>query len=262
MPTAKHPKKTPPLRFSKATGTVFTALEEMGLLDEQQGGASLARLAKRLHMKDETLRPYLNGLIRHRKIYQDEVDKLYYLDPDGPPVRPTKADTSAIRRILEQFTADTKRDIALAVLSDEGLRLPVYVKPLEGTALLANLRPDSAHGTAAGHALLSERSDSYVRRYFTRFGMPRFTDATPTTLEELRPHLTPGTRGIWSARGQYCTDGACIAVLAHDSKYRDTRFALTTSIESEKYQHDRHWLRNRLLQCSGELQTVLGPLGT
>jgi hypothetical protein len=50
-------------------------------------------------------------------------------------------------------------------------------------------------------------------------------------------------------------------VLAHDSKYRDTRFALTTSIKSERYLLDRHWLRDRLLQCSGELQTVLGPLG-
>ena len=80
------------------------------------------------------------------------------------------------------------------------------------------------------------------------------------TLEELRPHLRSGARDIWSARGQYCTGGACLAVLAHDSKYRATRFALTTSVELEKYQHDRHLLRNRLLQCSGELQTVLGPL--
>lgn len=262
MPAAHRPKATSSPRVSKSTGTVFTALGHLGFLDQQKDGASLAGLANRLGMKDETLRPYLNGMIEHRKIYQDEVDSLYYLDPDGPPVRPTRADTAAIRHILEQFTGDTKRDVALAVLTDKGLLLPVYVKPLEGPALLANLRPDSAHCTAAGHALLFDRSDSYVRRYFARFGMPQFTDETPTTLEALRPHLTPGPRGIWSARRQYCTDGACIAVLAHDSNYRDTRFALTTSVESEKYKQDMHSLGDRLLQCSGELQTVLGPLGT
>jgi IclR family transcriptional regulator, acetate operon repressor len=257
MPTAHQTKKKSTPRLSKATGVVFAVLGE---LDQQKDGASLTRLAKRLHIDDETLRPYLNRMIELRKIYQDEIDDRYYLDPDGPPTRPTQADPEAIRRILEQFTADTKRDVALAVLYNEGLRLPVYVKPLDGPALLANLRPDSAHGTAAGHALLSERTNSYVRRYFARFGMPRFTDATPTTLEALRPHLTSDARGIWSARGQYCTDGACIAVLAHDSKFRDTRFALTTSVKSERYLLDRDWLRDRLLQCSGELQTVLGPL--
>lgn len=260
MPATQPRKTTPTPRVSKSTEVAFNALQELGILDQQLSGASLAGLARRLDMNEETLRPYLNGLIKHGKIYQDEVDKLYYLDPDSPPVRHTRADWGTIRRVLEQFTAETRRDIALAVLTDEGLRLPVYVSPLEGPALLADLRPDSAHCTAAGHALLSGRSISYLRRYLARVGMPKFTDATPTTLEALVPELSGDSRGIWSARGQYCTDGSCIAVLAHDSKHRANRFALTTSVESQKYLHDRQRLRDRLLQCSGELQPVLGPL--
>ena len=90
MPTAEHPKAAPSPRISKSTEVTLLVLGHLGRLDQQKDGASLAGLANRLGMNDETLRPYLNGLIKHRKIYQDEVDKLYYLDPDGPPVRSTR----------------------------------------------------------------------------------------------------------------------------------------------------------------------------
>lgn len=259
MTAVDPPKKRSAPRVSKSTLVVFALLARLGQLEERQEGASLAGLAERMDMNEETLRPYLNGLINQRKVYQDEDDGRYYLDPDGPPVRSYKADGEKIRSILEQFTADTTRDVALAVLADDGLRLPVYVKPIDGPELIADLPPDSAHCTAAGHALLSKRSVSYVRRYFRRIGMPRFTDATPATLEELLPQLEPGPRGIWSARGQYCTDGACIAVLAHDTRYRNTRFALTTSLRAADYDLQKHHLRDRLLQAAGELQTVIGP---
>lgn len=264
MPTDQQPELRPTRRrpatqrSSKATRTTFAIL---GYLDRHRHrGTSLARAAADLGMPRETLRPYLQGLIAEQKVYRDPQDLHYHLDPDAPAVRPTQADEETITKTLEQFAADTGRDIALAVLTPQGLRLPIYVEPREGPALLCDLRPDAAHATSSGHALLSGRPTWYLRRYFNRVGMPAFTDATPTSIDELLPHLRPRSRGIWSARGQYAPDGACIAVIAHESHYTSLRFALTTSVLLEDYHRDRHQLRDRLLQTAGELQIALGPL--
>lgn len=260
MPTAERPTATPSPRASKATEVAFRVLEQLERLDDQHSGSSLAGLASRLDMKEETLRPYLNRLVERGKIYRDGIDRLYYLDPDCAPVRPTRAAPEKVQRVLEQYVADTGHEVALAVLTTAGLRLPIYVKSTEGPTFLANLREDSAHATAAGRALLSGRTTSYVRRYFTRVGMPAFTDATVISVDVLLPLLVPGSRGVWNARGQYCDEGACLAVIAHDSRFTAMRFALTTSLEQARFHLERQRLQNRLLQSAGELQPFLGPL--
>lgn len=252
------PRRPATLRSSKSTRTTFAIL---GYLDRHRDqGASLARAAADLGMPRETLRPYLQGLIAEQKVYLDPLELHYHLDPDAPVVRPTQADEQTITKTLEQFAADTRHDIALAVLTPQGLRLPIYVEPREGPTLLCGLRRDAAHATSSGHALLSGRPTWYLRRFFDRVGMPALTDATPTSIEELLPHLRPRSRGIWSAHGQYAPNGACIAVIARESHYTSARFALTTSVLLEDYHLERHRLRDRLLLTAGELQTALGPL--
>ncbi|WP_335986692.1 IclR family transcriptional regulator domain-containing protein [Glycomyces sp. MUSA5-2] len=235
----------------------------LAYLEEQQhNGVTIGRASSELGVHTETLRPYLEALILEGKVHFDESDHRYYLDPDAVPIRPTAADPDRIMAALAEYAAETRHDIALAVLAEDGLRLPFYVEPHEGPepALLSGLRRDSAHATAAGHALLSNRPNWYLYRYFDRIGMPALTDRSPTTIEDLKPHLESGPRGIWSARGQYCEVGACIAVIAHESHYTHTRFALTTSVLDRDYHVRKHALRGRLLQTAGELQTVLGPL--
>jgi hypothetical protein len=91
--------------------------------------------------------------------------------------------------------------------------------------------------------------------------MPAFTAATPTTLEALEPLLARVPGHLFTAEGQYCETGACLAILVHNGPRTDDRIALTTSVHRQDLGRDREILEHDLRRAATELLAVIdGPL--
>jgi DNA-binding IclR family transcriptional regulator len=236
------------------------ALRILEYLSSRPEGARRQRIAHDLGINPETLRPYLTTLKEWGRIFHSEDDDRFHLDPERIPLQTTVASTEDIQVFLKGFVDRTGHDVALVVLGADGLAVTHYCPASRDESLLEDLRPDAAHATAAGHALLWQRNDAYLRRYFNRVGMPRFTRHTPVTIEQLKPKLDPEPGWVWAAKGQYCDAGACIAVLARNSKYTAERIALTTSVRVAQYHRQRVFLEDHLKLTAGRLEPVLGPL--
>lgn len=255
MDSNAQASEPPPIRGSKSAAR---ALQILDYLNQRPEGARLERISYDLQINQETLRPYLKALIQWRKV--SRTDGRYHRDLEASPDLAPAADEEGIQLALKRFVDETCHDVALVVLGPDGLVLTHYLNHPKGEALLHGLPLDSAHATAAGHALLWGRSRIVLKRYFSRIGMPRFTEQTPTTIEKLAPLLEPDRKKTWTAQGQYCETGACIAVLARPGVFTADRIALTTSVLQVNYRRDRDMLRDALLRTAGELMSVLGPL--
>lgn len=189
-------------------------------------------------------------------------DDRYRLNADGLLLPPCTARDDDLHAVLKQFTSASGHDAALARLSQaDGLALSHLQPAPDGTSLLADISADAAHATSAGQVALAWIDGDQRARYLQTHSMRAFTDLTPTTVGELMPNLYREPGRIHSAEGQYCTQGACLAVLVRNGPRTDDRIVLTTSVHLDRLDHDREQLRSELRDAAIALSNLIdGPL--
>jgi DNA-binding IclR family transcriptional regulator len=189
-------------------------------------------------------------------------DDRFRLNADGLLLPPCTVSDEDLHAVLKHFTTASGHDAALVRLSQvDGLILSHLQPAPDGTSLLADIGADAAHATAGGQAVLSWVDDSQRDRFLETHGMRAFTDRTPTTIEALGPMLVREPGRIYTAEGQYCKEGACLAVLVRNGPRTDDRIVLSTSVRLDRLEHDRERLRSHLRDAAVALGNLIdGPL--
>lgn len=171
------------------------------------------------------------------------------------------ADHDGIDNVLEDFVKRTGRDVALATLSGSQLHITHLHPSPKGESLLEDIHPRAIHATGSGKCLLAQLPSTQERRRLMILnGMPRFTDRTITDFEKLEANLQAQDSELWSAEGEYCETGACLAVLAHPGSTYGDSIALTTSVQASEFAQAKADLTANLHRAVALLQPVVGPL--
>ncbi|MCD0444262.1 helix-turn-helix domain-containing protein [Glycomyces sp. A-F 0318] len=218
----------------------------------------LRDLEQRCALPRRTIQRHLDYL-ESRGFVQRTGAGRYLLDP-AARLPLGAADHDGIDRVLAEFTKCTGRDVALATLSGGRLAISHLHPSPEGESLLQGIDPRAMHATAAGKCLLAQLPNQERRRLMILTGMPRYTDRTITDVKRLDASLKAQQDEVWSAEGEYCETGACLAILAHPGTTYGDSIALTTSVQAAEFTQMKRELGISLLRGVARLQTVIGPL--
>lgn len=237
--------------------TPLTAIRILRMLDKHEAGLSAQSLAHRCGITLAAAYRHTDSLMHTGLIYKD--DNKFIIDPRARLLT-NAADHHGIDVVLKGFVQDSGRDIALATLHDGQLVLTHLHQSLKSESLLAAVPSQAVHATAAGKALLAALPKTERRRLLAQNGMPRYTAKTATTPEALEERLRPDENGIWSAEGEFCEIGGCLAVLADTGRVYADCIAVTTSVRVVDLPHTRGQLTAQLHRTVVLLKPVLGPL--
>lgn len=237
--------------------TPLTAIRILRMLDQHEAGLSAQSLAHRCGISLGAAYRHTDSLTHAGLLYKD--DNKFFIDPRARLLTNT-ADHEGIDAVLDEFVEASGRDVALATLHNGRLALTHLHKSSKSESLLANVPSSAAHATASGKALLAALSRPERRRLLAQNGMPAFTPKTATTPESLEKLLHPDENGIWSAEGEFCDVGGCLAVLADAGRLYADCIAVTTSVRVADLPYTRDQLTAQLHRTVVLLKPVLGPL--
>ncbi|QFG69958.1 IclR family transcriptional regulator [Ornithinimicrobium pratense] len=188
------------------TGGVQSLERAFGILEamaDAGGMISLSQLAEQLSLAPATIHRLIRSLVDLGYVRQ-ESNRQYSL---GPKLLRLSAESA--RRIgvwagpyLSRAVEQLGESVNVAVLEDDHVTYVAQVQP--STTLMRMFtevgRRTLPHGTAVGKVMLAQLPEDEVRALLARTGMPRLTEHTRTTPEQLLENLAL-TRG----RG-YATD--------------------------------------------------------
>lgn len=232
----------------------------LGLLRHSRHGLSIADLAQEAGAAPPAVRAALDIGVEFDCVRAEAGN--YRMCPDGLLLPPCTASDEDLGAVLKAFCADTEHDAALVHLSQEqGLVLSHLHRAPNQESLLEDVGADAAHATAGGQAALTWLDVEQRERYLARHGMRAFTDLTPASPAALEPLLVKNRGWLYVAEGQYCTVGACLALLVRTGPRTDDRIAVTTSVWRRDLQEDRKFLEAHLYRAAAQLIPILdGPL--
>lgn len=246
--------RDPALTTTAKTLWIYTVLSRFS-----PNGVYLHELAEACGMPRRSVERHLQFL-RHFGFVRQTGTRRYCVNPAVRLPLGT-ADHEGIDKVLTDFVGRTERDVALATLNGGKLVITHLHKNPKGQSLLENIHPKAAHATGSGKCLLAQLSSAEERRRLMILtGMPRFTDRTITNFETLEANLQKQEGELWSAQGEYCETGACLAVLVHPGSIHGDNIALTTSVEASEFAHAKEHLAANLHRTVARLQPVIGPL--
>lgn len=156
-------------------------------------------------------------------VKRDEVSGQYRLGSACLELARAYQDSNDLRKValpeLEALRDDTKETVHLAILDKMEI---VYLEKLSGlyaigimTSRVGGRAP--SHCTGVGKVLLAYQNPETVRAYFQKHGLPRYTEATITNLNELLRELESiRKRGYAFDNGEHELEVRCIATPIFD----------------------------------------------
>jgi IclR family transcriptional regulator, acetate operon repressor len=237
--------------------TPLVAIRILGALTRHERGLSAQSLANRCDLKLPSAYRHLDSLIHAGLVYKS--GNRYLINPGMPPLG-NPADHEAIDLVLKEFVKETNREIALATLHDGRMTFTHLHANSKDESLLACVPSQAVHATAAGKALLAALPKTERRRLLDLNGLPAYTEKTITDPDELEARLQPDDHGIWTAAGEYCEIGACMAVLADSGRLFSECVAVTTSVTVAEFEGAQEQLTAALHRVVVLLIPLLGPL--
>lgn len=198
----------------QSIGRAFAILEAMA---DAGGMISLSQLAEQLRLPPATIHRLIRSLVDLGYVRQ-ESNRQYSLGP-----RLLRLSAESARRIgvwagpyLTRAVEQLGESVNVAVLEDDQVTYVAQVQP--STTLMRMFtevgRRTLPHGTAVGKVMLTQLPDEQVRALLTRTGMPRLTEHTLTTPEELLDNLRlTRDRGYATDEEEQELGVRCVAVL-------------------------------------------------
>ncbi|WP_081687687.1 IclR family transcriptional regulator domain-containing protein [Glycomyces tenuis] len=235
------------------------AIDVFVVISHSKDGRSKQSLANDFRIPERTMGRCLEFLKDRGWVYRNRKGR-YVVNP-AARIPAGAADHDGIDEALRKFTKRTRRDVALATLDGPHLVLTHLHKKEGEKSLLEDIHPEAIHATAAGKCLIKQLPSTEERlRLLVLNGMRRYTDLTITDPRQLEASLEPGEDMVWSAQGEYCETGACLAILIHRGATYGDAIALTTSVTTAEFEEAREKLVFNLYFTLAEIQPVLGPL--
>lgn len=216
------------------------------------GGLVKDELALRASFTETEVEGALAAGVQAGMVERDESDR-YRL-----ALLPRRKASADIDTILAEYADTTGREIALATLYDAKLVLTHLAG--DDASLLASVTTDATHATAAGHALLHQLEPDQRDEYLKQAGMVQFTEHTPTTPGQLEKLLAPDHDGIYTALGQFCCEGACLAIVLRSGAPDGRCVALTAALPCADLEQERVRLSFDLFRAAVRLVPLVGPI--
>jgi DNA-binding IclR family transcriptional regulator len=181
--------------------------------------ARLQDIARNLKMPQSTLLRFLNTFIDFGYVGQDPGSSCYYLTLKlaeiGSRARENFPFQSSLSKYVKQISHTFNESASLSIEHDMQM---VYVVTEEGPSrMLQTLqrigRIAPMHATGVGKLHLLNYSDSRLRDLEQKFGFPKFTDHTITSMEALKKELLQVKKQGYAMDNEECEAGVrCIAV--------------------------------------------------
>lgn len=201
------------------TGGVQSLERAFGILEamaEAGGMISLSQLTVQLSLPPATIHRLIRSLVDLGYVRQ-EANRQYSL---GPKLLRLSAESA--RRIgvwagphLSRAVEQLGESVNVAVLEDDHVTYVAQVQP--STTLMRMFtevgRRTLPHGTAVGKVMLAQLPEDAVRALLSRTGMPRLTEHTLTTPDQLLENLAlTRTRGYATDEEEQEIGVRCVAV--------------------------------------------------
>lgn len=178
----------PPKRSVKTADTIFGIVEFL----LETGGSGVKEIAESQDMAQSTVHSHLATLVDHEYVVKDGTTyqlSLKFLN-HGVLVREEHPLTQTARPVIDQLSEDTG-EVAWIVIEEHGRA--VYLLKSAGEKAVQTRghvgKRASMHDIAAGKAILAHLPDSTVEDIVDTFGLPKRTEKTITSREELAAEL-------------------------------------------------------------------------
>jgi DNA-binding IclR family transcriptional regulator len=257
-PAVDEPSKSIPEPRDRDLATVDKTLKIYAALSGSKTPLYLRDIEARCGLPRRTVQRHLDYL--EQRGFAQRTGAGRYLLNAAARLPLGTADHEGIDDVLKDFTRRTGRDVALATLNGGQLVITHLHPSPEGESLLEGIDPLAIHATGSGKCLLAQLPEPERRRLMILTGMPRFTTRTITAYKQLDANLKSQNSELWSAKGEYCDTGACLAVLAHPGSTYSDSIALTTSVQTSEFTQAKAELAANLHRAVALLQPVIGPL--
>jgi DNA-binding IclR family transcriptional regulator len=172
------------VKKNQSIGKAFTILEAMV---EEGRSLRLLDIAKKLGIPSSTVIRYLNALIDHGYVKQEEDSSRYYLTLKlsslGNKVYSRFSYQAAMKKYLYKISDTLQESVSLSIDQDMNV---VYIDAVEGPDhILQTLQRIGKiapmHSTGSGKCLLLNYNDRDLERFIDIKGLPGYTPNTLTT---------------------------------------------------------------------------------
>ncbi|MFB0546338.1 MAG: IclR family transcriptional regulator [Anaerolineae bacterium] len=247
--------------------SVDRALTRLDLLTEAPAGMALGDLSQAANLPKSTTHRLLQTLMQHKLVEQDEetgkfspglkVFEMAYRVLNGMELR-----TEALP-VMERLNRETNFTVHLAILDDAEV---VYIekreadRPIRTYSAVGKRVP--AHCTALGKVLLAHLTQEELRRIVEKKGLPRYTDNTITTWDELLDHLdTVRTRSYALDNGEHEEMIRCVAAPVRDHRDKVVGAIGLTSTVNHMSLEDAQRLSASVVRSAEEISRRIGYVG-
>lgn len=238
---AKAPAKPEKAQFVQS---IIRALNVMKVLGDAEKGLSLTEVAAAVGLTPSTAHRLLTTLQQECYVRFDPSTRLWSVGVQafitGNAFLKTRDFVELARRRMRQLMEESGETVNLAI---EKNGEAVYLAQVECRQMMRALAYPGArvslHCSAVGKALLSGLPEHQVAAMIKRQGLPRLTDATLCTAEDVQADLARiRTRGYAVDDGEHAVGLRCVAAVIFDETGMPAG-ALSLSGPMARVTHDR-----------------------
>ena len=243
--------------------TIQKAGELLTLFDREHSEWGVREVAAKLKIAKSSAHDLMSSLAKLGFLNKTE-DNRYRLGWRLVTLSETLLATTELRKeahpIIEDLAAQYQETIHLAVLDDTQA---VYVDKLEGrqavrvelTSLGARLY---AHCSALGKVLLAFQEEDEVKRIITTTGLPKFTENTITSEEDLLQNLIKiRKQGFAYDLEEIMPDLCCVAAPIYDYS-GNVIAAISMSIPAFRFRRSQTEFRDAVMRSAKKISKLLG----
>ena len=221
MPSAKN--KKPASEGIKKNQSLRKALQILEGMTTIPAPARLQDIAHSLKMPQSTLLRFLNTFIDFGYVNQDQDNSCYYLTLKLADIGSRAKDSFPFQTSLSKYIKQTANEFnESASLCIENNMQMVYVvtqdspnRMLQTLQRIGRIAP--MHATGVGKLHLLNYSDAKLEELEKKFGFPKFTDNTITSMSALKKEIALIRERGYALDNEECEEGVkCIAVPVRD----------------------------------------------
>ena len=226
--------------------------------------ARLQDIARTLKMPQSTLLRFLNTFIDFGYVSQDQDTSCYYLTlklaETGSRVRDNFPFQSSLSKYIRQVAHYFNESASLCIEHDMQM---VYVVTQDSPSrMLKTLhrigRIAPMHATGVGKLHLLNYSETQLEELEKRFGFPKYTDNTITSMESLKKEIAQVQKQDYALDNEECEEGVkCIAVPVRNYSGEIAAgislSAPVTRLDKAKTEQIIHYLKSISEEASREL---------
>lgn len=244
--------------------SVVKAIAILRTFDREHPLLSIGEISARVGMPKSSVHRLVATLEKAGLLGRDVSSGKYRLGLGLVQLASTALESIDLRRsarpVIERLAAEVRDTVHLAVLDEGDV---VYIDKIDSPARIQMISRVGgrapAHCTGVGKVLLAYLPNDEVRRIATSKGLPAFTPATITNVEELLAHLaTIRQRGYAIDQGEHEAMIRCVAAPVRDNQDRVVAAVSVTTIATS---WDLAWVERTtalVLQACREISRNLG----